>query len=256
MPVFSRIKIWVSSEVLTAADLNAEINNLLNNTIPASIEDYSTDVSQMQSTVDPGGSGTESLATTLAGELQRLRYMIKFITGAAQWYIHTGRNLGTGNLSVQTADIATGAVTFAKLASPNKVISSSSTGGGFSSTSFTDITNLSCSITTTGGKVKIYIIPDNDGVQKSSIGWSRSNTSMSIDLQILRDSTVVAIRTFSTAIGGATSVSSAVWDDLLTEDAPSAGTYTYKLQGALVTTTNSASGSVSQAKLVVEEIKA
>ena len=46
---FSRAKDWVDQEVLTAADLNAEFNNILNNLDPAGIDDYSLSLSQMQS---------------------------------------------------------------------------------------------------------------------------------------------------------------------------------------------------------------
>lgn len=117
MAVYSRIKNWVSNEVLTAADLNAEFNNILTNAQPSGIEDYSADVSTMQSTTDPGGVGSESLATTLAGEIQRLRYAIKRIVGGAQWYSTPSFDLT--NASIGTANIANNAVTTAKIADGN-----------------------------------------------------------------------------------------------------------------------------------------
>lgn len=43
----------------------------------------------MQTSTDPYASKTESLATTLAGELERLRYTIRQFFGTTQWYIHT-----------------------------------------------------------------------------------------------------------------------------------------------------------------------
>ena len=112
MAVFTRIKTWVSNEVLTASDLNGEFNNLLTNTKPESIEDQSTDVATMQATVDPGGSGTESLATTLAGEIQRLRYKIKQIIGGPYWYSTPVLDLFS---TIATADITDLAVTTAKI---------------------------------------------------------------------------------------------------------------------------------------------
>lgn len=84
--LFSRVKTWVSAEDVTYSDLNAEFDNILNNLTAANVDDYSANVSQMQTTADPGEVGTESLATTLAGELTRLRFMIKEITGENQWY--------------------------------------------------------------------------------------------------------------------------------------------------------------------------
>ena len=35
---YSRVKVWSSGEILTAADLNAEFNNEINNAIPSSID--------------------------------------------------------------------------------------------------------------------------------------------------------------------------------------------------------------------------
>lgn len=71
---------------LTAAIYNADHQNHIDNLVPGLIDDYSSNVSQMQSTVDPGESGSESLATALSGELERLRFIIKEMKGTAQWY--------------------------------------------------------------------------------------------------------------------------------------------------------------------------
>jgi len=86
MALISRIKVWSDDEDVTASDLNDEFDNILDNLIPTLIEDFSANASQMKSTVDPGEVGTESLATTLAGELQRLRFIIAEITGEDEWY--------------------------------------------------------------------------------------------------------------------------------------------------------------------------
>lgn len=84
--LYSRIKTWVTLEDLTAANLNAEFDNILTNFVPLMLDDYSTNVTQMQVKTDPGELGSESLATTLAGELARLRHMITEITGKTHWY--------------------------------------------------------------------------------------------------------------------------------------------------------------------------
>lgn len=92
---FSRVKSWVDAEVLTAADLNAEFNNILNNLDPAGVDDYSLSLSQMQSTVDPYPVAVESLATDLKGEIERLRYQILQLKKSIQndnntyWYQDT-----------------------------------------------------------------------------------------------------------------------------------------------------------------------
>jgi hypothetical protein len=82
---FSRIKTWIA-EVLTAADLNAEFNNILNNLTPTGIDDASANETAMQATADPYPGSVASLATSLAGELHRLRYLIRQITKKTYWY--------------------------------------------------------------------------------------------------------------------------------------------------------------------------
>lgn len=74
-----------SGLTLTADVYNADhLNHIAQG--PSTYDDYSSNATQMQSVADPGEVGTESLATSLAGELERLRFMIKEITGEAQWY--------------------------------------------------------------------------------------------------------------------------------------------------------------------------
>lgn len=91
---FSRLKNWVA-EILTYSDLNQEIDNILNNLDPSGAGDYSTNTAQMQTTTDPGEVGSESLATSLAGELERLRFAIQEIkgAGATEWYSTVGTSL-------------------------------------------------------------------------------------------------------------------------------------------------------------------
>lgn len=72
--------------VLTANIYNTDHQNHIDNATPAGLDDYSATVSQMRSTADPGESGSESQATSLAGEVERLRFIIKEITGKTYWY--------------------------------------------------------------------------------------------------------------------------------------------------------------------------
>jgi hypothetical protein len=90
---FSRVKTWIA-EKLTFADLNAEINNILNNFTPAGMDDYSASVAEMQTQTDPGEVGSESQATNLSGEIERLRFAINEIKGTTQWYESANTNLG------------------------------------------------------------------------------------------------------------------------------------------------------------------
>ncbi len=81
---------WNTGDTLTASDLTQSFVVVgQTNMVPACIDDYSADVTQMQSAVDPYPGGTESLATSLQGELERLRFVIKKATGWSQWYKHT-----------------------------------------------------------------------------------------------------------------------------------------------------------------------
>ena len=104
---FSAVKTWVDSEVLTAADLNAEFQNVLTNLTPAGIDDESTDITAMQATKDPYSGATAQLPTSLQEEIQELRYMIKQITGKTYWYQDADNSLcPTGSMLIWTTDTA------------------------------------------------------------------------------------------------------------------------------------------------------
>lgn len=89
----SRIKTWIDGEDVVYSDLNAEFDNVLTAMQPLLMDDYSTDVTQMQVETDPGEVGTESKATTLAGELARIRFMLSEITGETHWYTTPGASI-------------------------------------------------------------------------------------------------------------------------------------------------------------------
>lgn len=89
MGLLAREKTW-AVEILTYTDLNAEFDNILDNGLdPSKIEDESANAGEMQATAVPytQSTSTEVLATDLRGEIQRLRYAIKQMTGKSQWYI-------------------------------------------------------------------------------------------------------------------------------------------------------------------------
>ena len=202
MATFSRIKEWVAEEILTASDLNAEFDNIVDNMTPTGLEDASSDVTAMQANTDPGGVGTESLATTLLGEIQRLRYVIKRIVGGAQWY-----STPTYNLSAPPA--------------LNEVISSSS--GAFSSTTtyaYQDVTNLSVSITTTGRRVRVVLV--SDGSSNNSFTAIDTNTQVGT-IKSVRGSTDLGV--YPLFKNNQSTIGNYEWTDK-----PSAGSYTYKVQ--------------------------
>lgn len=104
--LFPRLTIWVANQKLTAAAIDAEFDNIINNLLPAMIDDYSVNVAQMQIVTSPGNVGTESLATSLAGELERLRFMIEAITGEPIWYQSPVTNLLQLNTALGAAALA------------------------------------------------------------------------------------------------------------------------------------------------------
>ena len=93
--LFPRIKVWIANETLTAADLNAEFNNILNNLGLDEIGPYSTSVPLFQETFDPGDVGTENLPSTAMEELQAERFLIQAITGEDEWYVPPGESLAS-----------------------------------------------------------------------------------------------------------------------------------------------------------------
>lgn len=250
MAIFTRVKSWVSNEVLTASDLNGEFNNLLTNTKPESIEDYSVDATTMRLTADPGTVGSESLAASLAGELERIRFAIKRIVGGAQWYSAPAYDLGTAiqtadidnlavttakinDLAVTTGKIADGAVTQAKRASLGQQVSSSCSNYTSAATSNTDVTNLSISITTTGRPVFVGLISDGSGnISNILINPTAGTTVIRTFFLFVRDASTVSEQELGHVVNtsGSTQAIRAPVSSLWHIETPAAGTYTYKLQ--------------------------
>jgi hypothetical protein len=75
-----------NGESIDAAKYLADHQQHVDNLEPPKVDDFSASVSEMQTTADPGELGSESQATSLAGELSRLRFTVKEIKGTAQWY--------------------------------------------------------------------------------------------------------------------------------------------------------------------------
>lgn len=101
--------------ILSADIYNADHQNHIDNLVPAMIDDYSTSTAQMQTQTDPGETGSESLATSLAGELERIRYRLAEISGMALWN-QTGSGIRAQSLA--TASLPT-AATAGRLAYQN-----------------------------------------------------------------------------------------------------------------------------------------
>ena len=102
---FNRLHVWGTNDDVLASDLNGEFNNILNNLNPAGLDGYEDTVTQMQIQTSPGGLGTESLAASLGGEIERLRFVLQRIIGASVQYWYQAPS---NTLSSLAAAIGTG----------------------------------------------------------------------------------------------------------------------------------------------------
>ena len=85
-------KVYTPGEVLTAADLNATDQNHITNQTPQMTDDFSADLTQKRQQVDP----TNSLATSLALELQQIRFVLARLGARSFWDEVTGPTSGGG----------------------------------------------------------------------------------------------------------------------------------------------------------------
>ena len=78
---------WQTGDALTAGDLNTSFTAVATtNMTPACLGDYSANQTESETATDPNSTGSISLATSMAGELERLRYVIQHRTGASAWW--------------------------------------------------------------------------------------------------------------------------------------------------------------------------
>jgi len=84
---FSRLTSRPTGNTINGPADDAEFDNIITNMTPSGLDDNSANIAQMRSTADPYPGLAESLATSTAGELERLRYSIQQITGQSQWYV-------------------------------------------------------------------------------------------------------------------------------------------------------------------------
>lgn len=175
------------------------------------------------------------------------------IKNALETFLNTTK-LSADNIAagvVTPALLASGAITKAKLAAVGQQLSSSTSTFTTTSTSFTDVTNASVSITTTGRPV-VLLLQSDGSVSQVSYGATTSGTRSAVAyFKILRDTTEIAhiedsvttmelgTNSFDVPSGGAYHI-----------DTPAAGTYTYKLQ---IKMEASATGNVTALKLVAFE---
>lgn len=130
----SPVKTWIPGEVLTASDLNAEFQNGYDNNTPESIDDYSANDAEMQSTTDPYPGAAISKPTDLAGEIARQRYQFNQILGK----INFGHNPASNHwyedpVFNPVLTITTATTTYAVLAT-DQILLCDASGGAFTAT--------------------------------------------------------------------------------------------------------------------------
>jgi len=170
--IFSRVKNW-NAENLTNEDLNAEIDNILTNFVPLQFDDYSTNVAQMQTTADPGEVGTESLATTLAGELDRLRFAIADVKGTTQWYETPATTINALNDAVGTGLVPNRLISGKEFASTDQALFLKANGAAATATVEGAVDNFIYAVE----GVQYTIITDTD-IAGLSVAPSANNTAL------------------------------------------------------------------------------
>lgn len=167
--------------ILTATIYNSDHQNHIDNGIPVQLDDYSTNVTQMQLTTDPGEVGAESLAGNLAGELERLRFAIAEIKNringgvTPNWYA-TASGAVSGTTGTFTGD-------FSALSSGSGLKTTVASGvtqvgtGANLSLGLTDFLNI-VSAGTAATKLRWYqngVSQWSAGLASGSSTWSLSN---------------------------------------------------------------------------------
>lgn len=85
MPALFQTTPFTAGQILFDTDLNSRFREVTDNLVPQMIDDYSIAVSTMRAQTNPAPGGVPNLATSLAGEIERLRFMIAAITGNTFW---------------------------------------------------------------------------------------------------------------------------------------------------------------------------
>lgn len=74
------------SDSQDATFYNDDHQNHITNRVPALLDDYSLNVAQMKLASNPGDSGSEILAISIAKEIEQLRHMLSVLKNKNNWY--------------------------------------------------------------------------------------------------------------------------------------------------------------------------
>ncbi len=90
---FARVTIWNSGDILTAAALNAEFQQIYDELDPDGIGSGLTAAAGMQTTEDPGEDGSENVPVSLENRLRQIGFILTQITGKTYPYENPATSL-------------------------------------------------------------------------------------------------------------------------------------------------------------------
>jgi len=97
----SIFRTWVPGDFLTASDLVSSFTTTgVTNMTPQCLDDYAVDLTQFRLFTDPYPASVASLPTSTAGELERIRFMLRKMFGLSQWYANTEDIVFPNNVSL------------------------------------------------------------------------------------------------------------------------------------------------------------
>jgi hypothetical protein len=85
--LYSRLFTRPTGGTISGPNDDSEYDNIISNALPAKFDDYSATTGQMDSTKDPYPGSVQSLATSLAEELEHIRWVLDEMHGGTEWYI-------------------------------------------------------------------------------------------------------------------------------------------------------------------------
>ena len=85
--LYSRLVTRPTGGTISGPNDDAEWDNIISNALPAKFDDYSATSGQMDSTKDPYPGDVQSLATSLAEEIEHIRWVIDEMHGGSDWYV-------------------------------------------------------------------------------------------------------------------------------------------------------------------------
>jgi hypothetical protein len=233
---------YVDGDILAASDYVADNQQHIDNQDPQHTDDYSLNVTQMRTFTDTGNVNSESLATTLAGEVERLRYQIKHIKDTingstiTQWYSKS-----------YTVVVPNGTITSAKLANGATFIQyvrATATNVAINNVTATTLVAIAIAMTRTRVRISANV---------SQLGSSGTPGGYTITFRLVRNTTVIATHVANVSIGGPPgAIDDEVTRAIFFIDAPGTGPFIYSVSAQ---TNSSALVSVlGDYQLVLEEI--